>query len=74
MWERWFLEHPKTVGESYVEHLAMAAKFGAVLIAAGVACFVHALVPALCTSTASRTVARLHDVLVVSRSRQQRLL
>jgi hypothetical protein len=71
MWERWFLVHPRSVGESYAEHFAMAARFGAALIAAGIACLVHAVVPALCTSTASREVARLHDVLVVSRSRRR---
>ncbi|TPG41458.1 hypothetical protein EAH79_09675 [Sphingomonas koreensis] len=60
MIERWFLLHPKSVGESYAEHARVAARFGAAMIVGGAACLVHAVVPALFPRTASGTVAALH--------------
>jgi hypothetical protein len=57
---RWFSEHPHSVGESYSEHFAIAARFGAAMVSAGVACLFHALVPALFERTGSRTVKRLY--------------
>ncbi len=59
MLRRWFLDHPHAVDESYAEHGAVAAGYGLALIGAGLACMVHALVPALFETTASRTVRRL---------------
>ena len=50
-------------GESYVEHLRFAAKVGAVAIGGGLACFAHALVPALFPTTGSRAIRRLRDML-----------
>jgi len=60
MFKRLFLDHPRSVGESYVQHADVAARFGLTLIVAGLACLMHALVPALFTRTASDTVKRLH--------------
>jgi len=48
---RRFVEHPASVGESYGEHFAVASGFGLRLIAAGLACLVHACVPAWFTRT-----------------------
>jgi hypothetical protein len=70
MLERWFVEHPRSVGETYVEHLKVAASFGASMIVGGLACFVHALLPNLFRTKASRTVASLHERMVVSRTRR----
>jgi hypothetical protein len=53
-------EHPSAVGESYLEHLVFATRFGASMILGGLACCVHGLLPFLCTSTGSRTVLALH--------------
>ena len=53
-------EHPSTVGESYLEHLAFATRFGASMIVGGLACCLHGVLPFLCTSTGSRTVLALH--------------
>jgi len=53
--------HPRSVGESYAEHFLIAVRFGWRLIAAGLACLLHALVPGSCTTTASRAVAALAD-------------
>lgn len=55
-----FLRHPRSVGESYFEHMIFALGFAARLAGAAVACAVHALVPALCVRTGSRIVAQLN--------------
>ena len=55
-----FRDHPASVGETYPEHMAFALRFGARLICAGAAAFVHALVPALFETTASDTVKAMH--------------
>ena len=58
---RSFVDHPRSVGESYGEHFAVASGFGLRLIAAGLACLVHACVPAWFTrsgSSAVRAMAR----------------
>jgi uncharacterized protein DUF6356 len=63
-----FLEHPHAVGESYLEHLGVAAGFGSRLFLASLACFVHALVPGLCVRTGSNAIRSLHDRMVTNRS------
>ncbi|MBN8807384.1 MAG: hypothetical protein J0I47_03975 [Sphingomonas sp.] len=61
MLDRYFLRHPRSVGESYGEHAATAFGFGIRMIGGGLAAMVHAVIPALCTRTASATVKRLYD-------------
>ncbi len=58
MWERSAL-HLREAGEGYWEHMRFAATVAAMLSVAGLACFIHALVPGLCTRTASTSVSRL---------------
>lgn len=60
MLNRLFLDHPRTVDETYVEHFRTAMGFGTAMLAGGAACLVHALVPALCMRTGSDTVKRLY--------------
>ena len=69
MIERLFLHHPRSVGESYAEHALVAASFGATLIVAGLACLVHAVLPAACARTGSDTVKRLNTRLGARRRR-----
>lgn len=69
MWNRLFIDHPRSVGETYGEHAAMASRFGVAMIGGGLACLVHALVPGLCMRTGSRTIARLHEAMVTNRRR-----
>ena len=71
MLERWFLSHPRSVNESYLEHQACAMRFSVSLLRAGLACFVHALVPALFERTASRAIERLHGEMVTHRNRHE---
>jgi hypothetical protein len=66
---RLFIEHPASVGETYAEHARHAASFGVSMLLGAIACFLHALVPALCTTTASRLIARLHSSMIINRSR-----
>lgn len=65
-----FTEHPAAVGESYAEHLASASGFGARMIAGGLACIVHGLLPFAFTTTGSRTIRALHDRMVVNRTKR----
>lgn len=60
MLAKYFTDHPRTVGESYGEHLATAAGFGIAMVSGGIACIVHSLVPALCEKTASGIVRDLY--------------
>jgi hypothetical protein len=62
-----FTSHPKDVGESYGEHFGVAMGFSGAMIAGGLACAVHAVLPFLCTSTGSQTIRRLHDRMVANR-------
>jgi hypothetical protein len=58
---RIFTAHPATVGESYFGHLAFAAWFASRLLLAGGAALVHAFLPFLFETTASRIVRELHQ-------------
>lgn len=58
--ERMFAEHPRGLGETYFQHARGAARIGWQLGGAALACFVHAVVPGMCTTRASRTIHRLH--------------
>ena len=55
-----FTEHPHAIGETYFEHMGMAAWFGVRLIVAGLACLVHAIFPFLCVATGSYHVRALY--------------
>jgi len=56
---RLFVEHPKEVGESYVEHAAAASRYGWRLTKAALAAYVHALIPGLCKTAASDCVKEM---------------
>jgi hypothetical protein len=64
-----FTKHPRSVGESYFQHMASAISFGSRMIAAGCACFLHGLFPFLFVTTGSQTVRHLHDKMITHRSR-----
>src|ERR671912_945183 len=63
---RLFAEHPATVGETYAQHLRVAAGFGLAMIGGGLACLVHALLPFAFVTRGSETVARLYERMVTS--------
>ena len=55
--------HLRDTGESYFEHLRFATKVGAVAIGGGLACFAHAVVPAWFSTTGSRAIRRLNQLI-----------
>lgn len=61
MISRIFLKHPRSVDETYLEHMVFALRFAVLLFAAGLAAFVHALVPCCFEKTASSLVAKLYE-------------
>lgn len=65
-----FTEHPASVGETYGEHCRTALSFAGAMLAGGAACLLHAVFPFVCVTTASRTIARLHERMVVHRRRK----
>ncbi|MGB1033705.1 MAG: DUF6356 family protein [Paracoccaceae bacterium] len=64
---RAFRTHPASVGESYFGHMAFALRFSGRLMMAGAAALVHAVIPPLCETTASRITLALADDLVAHR-------
>lgn len=58
---RLFNDHPAAVGESYFGHMAFAAWFSSRLFAAAFAALVHAFLPFLFETTASRIVRELYE-------------
>ena len=67
--DRLFLAHPRTVGESYLEHCAFAFRISSRLLLAGSAALVHAAVPCLCETTASRIILAMNADIVARRAR-----
>lgn len=65
--------HLREAGESYFAHFRFATFVGAMTMGAGMACMLHALIPALCTGTASRTIKRL-NLMLSDRSRLDQVI
>ncbi len=55
-----FTDHPATVNETFLQHMKFALGFSFWLGAASMAALVHAFIPALCETTASRILKRHH--------------
>lgn len=58
-----FFAHPRAVGETYIEHAGVAGRFGLAMLAGGLKCVLHAVVPSLYDRAASDTVHALHGEL-----------
>lgn len=67
MIDRLFLEHPRSVGESYGEHLRVAGRFGLAMLGGGAKALVHAVFPRLYETAGSDTIRRLHGMMVEKR-------
>lgn len=63
-----FLDHPRSVGETYLVHQRKAFGFGLSMILGGLACLVHGLIPALFLRTGSSTISRLYRCMVTNRT------
>ena len=70
--QRWFLAHPRSIGESYAEHFVAAWRFGTAMMTGGLACLLHALVPCLFERTGSGTIKRLYAEMVSRQPGAQR--
>jgi hypothetical protein len=66
-----FTAHPRSVGETYFQHLVAAAGFGLRMVAGGLACLVHAVLPFLFERTGSNCVAELHQRMVARQRKAQ---
>jgi hypothetical protein len=67
MYNRLFVDHPKSVDESYAEHFRVAGSFGVAMIWGGMKALVHAVVPGWCITSGSDTVKRLNHIIVEQR-------
>ena len=67
---RLFTDHPASVGESYLQHLFVAAGYGMRMVTSGLACLVHAFLPFLFVRTGSRCIEQLHSEMLVRRRRR----
>ena len=65
---RAFTQHPRTVGESYFEHLGSACGFAATMAVGAMACLLHGLFPFAFQSSGSQRIRDLHDRMVTHRT------
>jgi hypothetical protein len=56
-----FRSHPASVGETYLGHMGFALGFAGLLLMAGFAALIHAFIPPLFETTASRITLKLSD-------------
>ena len=69
-----FTSHPASVGETYLQHLAFAFRFGTRMLAGGAAATIHSVFPFLFVTTASRINDQLVEMRAASRGRTVRLV
>jgi len=67
MFNRLFIDHPKSVDEHYLEHFAVASSFGFAMLRGGLCALIHAVVPGWCITTGSDTIQRLNTIMVEKR-------
>lgn len=64
-----FTEHPASVGENYLQHMASALSFAVPLFVASLFCLVHAVLPFAFVKTGSGIVRNLYVRMVTHRSK-----
>jgi hypothetical protein len=69
-----FTAHPASVGESYLQHMHFAFRFGSRMLAGGIAAVIHSIFPFLFVTTASRINDQLVEMRAASRGRTMRLV
>jgi len=69
MFGRLFLDHPHAMGETYWGHQKVALSYALPLLAAGLACLIHALAPGLFQRAASDAIRDLHGRMSAGRGR-----
>lgn len=63
MFDKLFVDHPRSIGETYGEHAGHALYIGSRMILAGGACLLHALLPGLFVRTASAAVEDIQTLM-----------
>ncbi|MDA9800959.1 DUF6356 family protein [Candidatus Pseudothioglobus singularis] len=58
-----FSKHPKEVGETYLQHLIAACKYGFVLFGLFIITIIHAVIPFVFKKTVSNKIIELADQL-----------
>lgn len=56
-----FTKHPRSVGETYFEHLLMASSFAGRMAIATFVCLVHAILPFMFEKTGSKMIADMYQ-------------
>ncbi len=56
-----FTDHPASVGETYTEHMRVAAGYSGRLLRASMCAAIHAVFPWMHCTTASATIRTMHD-------------
>lgn len=51
-----FTHHPRSVNETYCQHLMFAMQSGLYMLLAGIACIIHGFFPFLCKNTGSDAI------------------
>ena len=69
-----FTAHPASVGETYLQHMRFAFRFGTRMLAGGTAAVIHSVFPFLCVTTASRINDQLVELRASSHGRRVRLV
>jgi hypothetical protein len=64
-----FTTHPRSVGETYLEHAAFACRYGVKMSAGGIAAILHGIFPFLFKTTGSRITRELAAALDASAAR-----
>ena len=60
---RLFVDHPREVEESYLEHMAASSRFGLQLLKLAGCAFAHAIVPGVHKATVSSSICCMADEL-----------
>ena len=63
MLDKLLMAHPRDIGESYGEHAGHALYIGFRMLAGGIACMVHAVLPGLFVRTASEAVDDIQNLM-----------
>ena len=64
-----FTDHPREVGETYLEHGAFACRYGLKMTLGGIAALIHGFFPFLFQKTGSRITRELNATLEESQAR-----
>ncbi len=69
MFRRLFLDHPRSLGESYFEHQRVALTFSSWMLLGSIACLIHSVVPGTFGIMGGRIVSKLYDRMMVNRNK-----